>query len=301
MKKTLVLLLMIATGMVAAAQVERLSEDNNPPQKPSQPQEIKDISITIEFPEGYKAENFDFDAISYLIIRDKEQKRYALFFTNKSEFLEVLLNPTKWNPIETVTDIDGNTYNAVRIGKYVWMLQNLKTTKYNNGKAITHSPSNNEAWTSPQGAYTFVENKAENKDNLGLLYSWYAATNSQGICPKGWRVPSETEWKNLIDFVGGSAKAGLKLKSKNGWKPMEDSNKNTAGTNSYLFDAKPTGYRQMHKEKFNFWQVGGEATFWTSTSKTEQQAISVVFTAGDVVNMTMYPKEWGRSVRCIKD
>lgn len=290
MKRLISLSLMVGIFYTTFAQVERLSEDATPVQNQNQPSQKKDIVLNLERQVTLKTDGtWVMDSVPYIVVQDQNKSRYVLFANGK------------WSDIETVKDIDGNTYDAVRLGKYYWMLQNLKTTKYANGKPIQHSPTNNEAWLAAQGVYTFPENKAENKESGGLLYNWAAATNSQGLCPQGWRVPSEAEWKNLFDFVGDLKNVGPMLKSKEGWQPFEDTNKNANGLDGFMFNAKPVGYRQMFKDKFSFWQVGGEARFWTSTSKTDKQAMTVIFTKGPRVDVTLTPKEFGYSIRCIKD
>ena len=121
------------------------------------------------------------------------------------------------------------------------------------------------------------------------------------MCPKGWSVPTETEWLDLLNYVGGSSAAGKELKSTDGWRAFEGSDKKTAGEDNYMFNAIPTGYRQLHADKRNFYQVGGEATFWSKTSKTKSQAVSITFTLNENVIRGHWPKEFGRSIRCIKN
>ena len=91
----------------------------------------------------------------YIKLTTENGKKYVLFANGK------------WSDIITVKDIDENSYDAAKIGKYYWTLQNLQTTKYNNGAAITFAPANNDAWRSSTGAYTNVEDKPENKGKQG--------------------------------------------------------------------------------------------------------------------------------------
>ena len=111
----------------------------------------------------------------------------------------------------TLTDIDGNVYNTVRIGSQCWMKENVRTTKYADGTPIEHG---NTASTNYPYWY-YPNNNSENKSAYGLLYNWKAATRGntsstipsrvQGICPDGWHMPSVAEWKQLITYVSNQS------------------------------------------------------------------------------------------------
>ncbi len=289
-KVSLSLIAVLVLAFTTQGQVEQLStQGNRPEQKPALPQQPKDIKLNAPQKVVLKADGmWEIEKEKYTMVNEPDGKKYVLFANGY------------WSPMETVKDIDGNSYDAVKLGKHFWTIQNLRTTKYNDGKPITLAPTDNEAWKGSAGAYTNLEDKAENKNKHGLLYSW-AAANNAALCPKGWRVPSEAEWLNLLNHVGGLATAGSKLKSTEGWTAPEGVTKNVNGNDEFMFNATPTGYRQMHADKRNFWQIGGEATFWTNTSKTDKQAISIVFNVHENVLNRPFPKEFGRSVRCIKD
>ncbi len=284
-----ILTLAVLFSISATAQVDKLSSmDEKPEQKPSTKQP-KDINISTPINILLKADGtWAANNEKYVVVTANDGNKYVLFANGK------------WSIVATLKDIDGNSYEALKIGKYYWTIQNLRTTKYNDGKAINYAPTDNQAWKSNSGAYTNVEDKAENKDKDGLLYSWHAA-NNPNLCPKGWRVPTEAEWMDLFNSMGGLGNAGKELKSVNGWIAPDGVSTNVAGEDNYMFNALPTGYRQMHGEKRNFWQVGGEATFWTKTPKTESQAISITINVNNQILNRSWPKEFGRSIRCIKD
>ncbi len=106
-------------------------------------------------------------------------------------------------------------FNAIIIGTQVWLQENLKTTRYNNGDLIgTTTPATfdirPESTPKYQWAYEGNESKA---DTFGRLYTWYAVTDSRGICPIGWHVPADAEWTTLTDFLGGTSVAGGKMKT----------------------------------------------------------------------------------------
>ena len=108
----------------------------------------------------------------------------------------------------TLVDYDGNTYNTVQIGEQCWMKENLKTTKYADGTSI----SGGNTVSTTTALYYYPNGKSSNKEMYGLLYNWKATTKGlgsagipsgiQGVCPKGWHVPSEAEWTQLSDYVG---------------------------------------------------------------------------------------------------
>ena len=103
---------------------------------------------------------------------------------------------------EGVTDIDGNFYPSVIIGFQEWMSENLKTTKYSNGNPIDYPGDDLSAWdNNTTGAYSWYFNNIAWKESYGALYNWYATNNPNGLCPVGWRVPSSTEWIQMIDYV----------------------------------------------------------------------------------------------------
>jgi len=107
---------------------------------------------------------------------------------------------------DTVTDIDGNVYKTVVIGTQTWLAENLKTTKYSNGNEIgTTTPATKifagVATPRYQWSYNFSES---NVASYGRLYTWYVVNDSRGICPAGWQVPSDAEWKALTSSLGGA-------------------------------------------------------------------------------------------------
>lgn len=95
-------------------------------------------------------------------------------------------------------DIDGNGYTSVTIGSQEWLVQNLKTTKYRNGDPIPTDYSNNEWGELTTGAYS----RYYSSSTYGMLYNWYSVDDSRGICPEGWHVPNDHEFKELEISIG---------------------------------------------------------------------------------------------------
>jgi uncharacterized protein (TIGR02145 family) len=196
----------------------------------------------------------------------------------------------------SVKDVDGNKYKTVTIGTQVWMAENLKTTKYNDGTEIP-LVTNNDDWaklTTP--AYSWYNNDlAENKETYGALYNWYTV-NTNKLCPKGWHVPTDGDWMIMVsnlkegDFVGGSMKeAGTRH-----WKIP-----NTGATNKSGFTALPGGYRSI-EGIFNY--IGIFGYWWSST---EYNNTTVLFWNLRYKYNSAYKdrseKYCGFSIRCLMD
>jgi len=196
----------------------------------------------------------------------------------------------------TVTDADGNIYPTIGIGSQIWMAENLKTTKYNDGASIP-LVSDNTAWSllfTP--AYCWYNNdELSNKNTYGALYNWYTVGKGK-LCPVGWHVPNNSEWAVLASYLGGPQVAGGKMKvpGTDYWKSP-----NAGATNSSGFSALPGGGRASYGE------FGGRRTdeiFWTSSGKTSTSAwyqdISALntelFKGANTILM-------GLSIRCIRD
>ena len=103
----------------------------------------------------------------------------------------------------TVTDIDGNVYEIVQIGDQLWMAENLKVTHYNNGDEILNITNHTEWINHTGGAYAEYENSID-IELFGNLYNGYTLNDDRGVCPDGWHLPTDQEWKNLELFLGMS-------------------------------------------------------------------------------------------------
>jgi uncharacterized protein (TIGR02145 family) len=200
------------------------------------------------------------------------------------------------NPADTVKDIDGNVYHTVTIGTQVWMVENLKVTKYRNGKPIPNVTDMSVWMNLKTGAYCDYKNAATNSPTYGRLYNWYAITDSSNIAPTGWHVPTDAEWTKLVKFLGGDNVAGGKLKAIG---LTQWSDPNTGASNIKGFTALPGGYRSP-EGVFNFLHY---YSFWWSS--TEASPIKACFRSLDYSNAnvvsTIDDKLYGLSVRCIKD
>ncbi|MBE0653750.1 MAG: fibrobacter succinogenes major paralogous domain-containing protein [Bacteroidales bacterium] len=195
----------------------------------------------------------------------------------------------------TVTDIDGNVYQTVTIGSQVWLKENLKTTRYRNGDPIPNVTDDAQWLSLSGGAYCNYDNISSNSATYGLLYNWDAVIDPRNICPAGWHIPSDTEWKTLIDNLGGEEVAGGKLKEKG---TAHWISPNTDAIDQYGFKALPAGYRLGG----TFQQPGYYATWWSRTEKNLADAwiITLINSKSKAYIEGAYKID-GHSVRCVRD
>lgn len=197
-----------------------------------------------------------------------------------------------------MTDIDGNSYYTVTIGTQVWMAQNLKVKHYRNGDAISS--------TADDGGKYYAYNDDESYvPTYGLLYNWYAATDSRNICPEGWHVPTADEWEVLISYLGGSETAAPKLSEATGlyWKLPANSTSTLTdiSTNESGFTALPAGIANYNG--VSVW-LGMDASFWTATESTSSSSQGQVRDLEWGIAKVYYLnhiKTIGHSLRLIKD
>lgn len=197
----------------------------------------------------------------------------------------------------TMTDQDGNVYKTVTIGTQTWMAENLRTTKYNDGTAIPNVTGDGEWENLSTGAYCNYNNTT-NTDTVatyGRLYNWYAV-NTGKLAPKGWHVPTDAEWTELTDYLGGTSDAGGKLKETG---TTHWNSPNTGATNETGFTALPGGYRG---DNGTFYYVGGGGNWWSATeSGTDGAWYRGVGYDVSNVGRGSDNKELGFSVRCLRD
>ena len=225
----------------------------------------------------------------------------------------------KEEPALTVTDIDGNSYNTIRIGTQVWMKENLKTTKYNDGTPIPNITDNGIWAALTTGAYCNYDNIHVLSNTYGSLYNWYAVDNyaatrvasngGKNVCPTGWHVPSDAEWTTLTDYLtsngfgyeGSGEDISKSLAATSGWfsdPTGGDVGNDQASNNSSGFTALPGGYRNYLGAYYFLEQYAG----WLSSTESPSEAwIRRLFDNYASVFRVSYPKQDGFSVRCLRD
>jgi uncharacterized protein (TIGR02145 family) len=239
-------------------------------------------------------------------------RAYATNSAGTSYGNQVRFNTESENPYaiaygSLTDDRDGNVYKTVIIGNQEWMAENLK-----------YLPSVINARTeSDTTAYYYVYGysgtnvayaKAEaNYTTYGVLYNWTAAMDGeasstsnpsgiQGVCPTGWHLPSDAEWTELTDYLGGTRIAGGKLKETGTSRWYSP---NTGATNKTGFTALPGGRRGFSgffsdETRHGYW--------WSAADETATDAWSLYMsTYNDNASRSSSGKGEGFSVRCVKD
>ena len=241
---------------------------------------------------------------------------------------------------KAVTDIDGNTYNAVRLGNQIWMAENLRTTKYADGEQIKEGTvvSMNEAY------YYYPNGNSSNMSGYGLLYNVKAVVRDiaaavhnpnrvQGICPNGWHVPSIAEWAQLTEYVSSQKKytcgdsatyIAKALASTIGWNSSTDIcclekcfvGDEISSNNATGFGAMPAGIATRPLESpVGYSDFGNFAYFWSSSFTMDKSLAydyrlsyeeAHVLRYWDKQNNSYLYSYWdfrcnGHSVRCVKD
>lgn len=200
----------------------------------------------------------------------------------------------KWEKttLDPVIDVDGTVYKAVKIGNQIWMQENLKTKKYANGDVIPE-PLNSAEWaSSTNGARCYYPELP-----FGYLYNWYAVSDPRGLCPTGWHVPTDAEWVELENFLGGSLTnpvgGRLKEAGSSHWRWP-----NVEGTNESGFSAFLSGFRGANGTFTN-----SQAVFWTATESGASTAVerNLYSENGAIIRGAANNKKFGAAVRCIKN
>jgi len=195
----------------------------------------------------------------------------------------------------TVTDIDGNTYQTVRIGDQWWMAENLKVTHYRNGNPIPIETADIPWRNLTTGAYCNYNNDVNNVAVYGRLYNWYAVNDVRNIAPEGWHVPSDAEWQTLVDYLGGNAIAGGKMKETG---TTHWNSPNTGATNESGFTARAGGNRHIWGWFENF---GVQARHWSTTEYIIYAWCNFLAYNHSASVRAYSNKTAGYSVRCVRD
>jgi len=203
---------------------------------------------------------------------------------------------------------DGQSYSTVQIGAQCWMAENI-----NIGTRIDRDNSQTDNQVMEKYCYNDSETFC---DDYGGLYQWNeimqydTIQGSQGVCPEGWHIPTDFEWKLLegtVDSLYGVGdpiwnvyalrgyNAGLNLKSTSSW--LSDGN----GTDLYGFSGLPAGQNYFSIGLY-YIDLGYDAYFWSPS----QNSLTGVWSRRldfDSFKVKRFPnnKEEGFSLRCLKD
>ena len=189
-------------------------------------------------------------------------------------------------------ELKKTSFKTVKIGNQVWTSKNLDVATYRNGDVIPQVQDENALGNLTTGAWCYYDYDESNGTKYGKLYNWYAVNDPRGLAPKGYHIPSDAEWTQLSDYLGGDGEAGTKMKSTSGWV------ENVNGTNSSGFSGLPGGLRSSG----TFNDVGYNGYWWSSTELDTGRAWPrhLFYSNGNVYRYD-YNKENGFSVRCLRD
>ena len=276
------------------------------------------VRLTAKPVEGYVFERWEIDL--------KGDENPATIEMNSEKRIVAVFWDKKYG---AVYDIDGNKYKTIVIGEQEWMAENLRTAHYRNGDIIATGLSDTQWSRTTEGAYAVSPHSiTEGLDSYeevvlayGKLYNWHAVSDNRGLCPEGWRIPSDQDWTQLVDFAvsqgfpnevenpqgaGNALKSRRQVNSQLGepWATDEHPRWNPHvthyGTNELGFSGLPGGSRSFS----GFYTVPGEYGYWWSSS--EHPSVDDVwyqrlsFNLGSAIRHDGFYRH-GWSVRCLKD
>ena len=215
-----------------------------------------------------------------------------------------------------VKDVDGNEYGTVKLGDQEWTSSNLAVTKFRNGDPIPHAPDE-KSWKAAikngTPAWCYPDGKEGNGKKHGLLYNWYAVSDTRGIAPEGWHVPSQEEWETLKEYMGDNypkkdmKAVGIELRNTTDWPEQEKEYEYTG------FNALASGLRndKAKYKEFGIATFDNYANLWSSTGKKKVAISTQILRASEAAVTSLGTQVMatnarratgaGLSVRCVKD
>jgi uncharacterized protein (TIGR02145 family) len=190
---------------------------------------------------------------------------------------------------------EGYDYSTVLIGDQCWFSENCRYLP-------VVSPSSEGSETDPyyyvydyQGTDIEAAKATSNYETYGVLYNW-PAVMTEGICPTSWHIPSDEEFTQLTDFLGGESVAGGKMKEAgyDHW-----NSPNTGATNSSGWTGLPGGYR----DSAGLFGVNGVYGYWWSASEAWPSSVerNLYYDLGNIFAESVLDRNYGMSARCVRD
>ncbi len=347
MKKKIVLLLLLTYSLVANSQHNIvISDKSGQDPDPSAVLHLisEDKGLLLPRMNSNNRNNINNPAESLLIFNTDN---YCIEIYVQGNWLELWCyeNDIPVNPCQGVeggVEYNGHTYKVTGIGNQCWFAENLRTTKHTDGVDIPRGVTINE-WmdaddqkTSLYAIYPYdelegMDSDSEVVDAYGKLYNWHTVVDESGLCPEGWRVPTDEDWKVLEGEVdseydypdeewnndgGRGYNAGKMLKScrtKNHPQgsgagdcnvsdedhPRWDEDPTHYGTDDFEFGALPGGHKFLYA---GYHPAGGFGAWWTTDEDSEMFAWRrATYYNSDIIDRSVRLKGRGYSVRCLKE
>ncbi len=213
----------------------------------------------------------------------------------------------------TVKDIDGNIYKTIKIGDQIWMAENLKTHKLNDGTPIAYVTAD-ATWADMNNLepmMCYYDNDVDNhKDKYGALYNWYAV-NTGKLAPVGWHVPTDADWQKLQDYLIAQGynydsstvdnKIGKALAATSGWDfdPTSGNIGNDqASNNKSGFTGLPSGLRSFTGD-YHF--SSGAGSWWSSSKGNNLASCFSLYNNDQMLSADFADAHCGLAVRCVKN
>ena len=178
----------------------------------------------------------------------------------------------------------------ITIGQQVWAKKDLKVFRFRNGDEIP-IVQDAKAWSNLETSAMCI-----NPDTGAVLYNWWAVNDPRGLAPEGWKIPTDADWDELVQYLGGEHAAGLKMKSEK-W----------GGTNESKFSALPNALRYPDGEylgSFGFHYVEEVGCGWwakSPPSSLDFASLRYLYAHEDYVYQHRYLRQNGFGVRCLLD
>ncbi|WP_340202557.1 fibrobacter succinogenes major paralogous domain-containing protein [Ascidiimonas sp. W6] len=213
-------------------------------------------------------------------------------------------------PVSTVTDIEGNVYHTLEIGNQTWMLENLKTTTFNDGTPIEKyefgmdwgdlpDETPQYQWADTSDLNNVVEEELP-FDFYGAMYNHWAIQSGK-LAPNGWRIPTPADFEELENYLSNNGFEGneaIALKSVTGWLPSSGN-----GTDELGFNGLPNGYVNT----FGGPTAGQAICTWATTNVntalplgSRTRVMVQLFNAGTILYNNNSIRI-GAGIRCIKE
>jgi uncharacterized protein (TIGR02145 family) len=185
-------------------------------------------------------------------------------------------------------------YESVTIGTQTWMIKNLDVDHYLNGDPIPEVKNASEWSNLSSGAWCYYSNDPVIGKVYGKLYNWYALNDPRGLAPKGWHIPKDVEWKTLLTFLSEDV-AGAKMKEvgTSHW-----ISPNQGATNESGFSALPSGWRNYDGP---FYYLGSYCNLWSANENSSYAWYCALYFVYPKANLFTGSKNYGFSIRCLKD